>query len=134
MDLGTAYLALRHLHIGLVTTSGLLFAVRGAAVLAGQGWAMQTPWRRLSYGIDSLLLAAGVSLWVLLQLHPLHSPWLGTKLLLLLVYIVLGSLALKRGRTANVRRWAYAAALATYLCMAAVARNHDALGPLRGWF
>jgi len=133
MDLGTTYLALRHAHIGLVTASGLLFAVRGAAVLAGQGWAMRSAWRRLSYGIDTLLLTAGVSLWVLLSLNPVHSPWLGTKLLLLLAYIVLGSLALKRGRTPAIRRWAFAAALVTYGFMVTVARSHHPLGLLQGW-
>ena len=132
MDLGNTYLVLRHAHIGLVVTSGLLFAVRGAAVLAGQGWAMRSTWRRLSVGIDTLLLSAGVSLWALLQLNPVHSPWLGTKLLLLLLYIVLGSLALKRGRTPGMRRWAYGAALVTYGFMVTVARSHHPLGWLQG--
>ena len=132
MDLSAWYLPIKHAHIGLVTASGVLFAVRGAAVQAGQGWAMRLAWRRLSYGIDTVLLAAGVGLWWLLQLNPVTSPWLGSKLLLLLVYIALGSLALKRGRTPAVRRWAYAAALAVFLLMASVARSHDALGLLRG--
>jgi len=35
-----------------------------------------------------------VLLWATLQLNPVHDSWLGAKLLLLLVYIVLGSLAL----------------------------------------
>jgi len=130
-DLAALYLPIKHAHIGLVVASGLLFAVRGAAVQAGQGWAMRAPWRRLSYAIDTVLLAAGASLWAVLQLHPLHSAWLGTKLLLLLLYIVLGSLALKRGRTAGVRRGAYAAALAVYLFIATVALAHHPLGLLR---
>jgi uncharacterized membrane protein SirB2 len=106
--------------------------VRGAAVLAGQRWAMQPPWRRLSYAIDTLLLGAGVTLWALLSLNPVHSPWLGIKLLLLVLYIVLGSLALKRGRTPLVRRWSYVAALATYLFMATVALKHHPLGLFLG--
>ncbi len=126
------YPALKQLHLALVTASGLLFALRGAAVQAGAGWAMRRPWRRLSYGIDTLLLTAGVSLWWLLGLHPLRDPWLGAKLALLLLYIVLGSLALKRGRTPAVRRASYAAALATYLFIATVALRHQPLGLLAG--
>ena len=42
------------------------------------------------------MAAIGITLWVLLSWHPVQHPWLGTKLLLLLLYIVLGSLALKR--------------------------------------
>jgi uncharacterized membrane protein SirB2 len=57
------YSPLKSAHIGLVLVSGLLFALRGALVLAGQSWAMAKPWRMLSYGIDTLLLAAGVTLW-----------------------------------------------------------------------
>lgn len=128
MALAEFYLPLKAAHIGLVSASGLLFAVRGAAVLAGRRWAMRKPWRLLSYGIDTLLLGAGALLWWLLSLHPVHDAWLGSKLLLLLLYIVLGSLALKRGRTPGVRVVSYVAALAVYLFIATVARAHHPLG------
>jgi uncharacterized membrane protein SirB2 len=132
MSLIEFYPTLKSAHVGLVTGSGALFALRGAAVLAGQGWAMHKPWRVLSYCIDTLLLAAGVTLWAMLHLNPVRDPWLGTKLALLLLYIVLGSLALKRGRTPTVRRASYAAALATYLFMASVAMKHQPWGLLAG--
>ncbi|HWH74815.1 MAG TPA: SirB2 family protein [Methylibium sp.] len=119
-------------HVALVTASGLLFALRGAAVQAGAAWAMRRPWRLLSVVIDTLLLTAGAMLWWLLGLHPVRDPWLGTKLALLLLYIVLGSLAMKRGRTPAVRRASYAAALATYLFIATVALRHQPLGLLAG--
>lgn len=126
------YLPVKQAHIGLVTASGLLFALRGAAVQTGQPWAMQRPWRLLSYAIDSGLLAAALLLWAMLRIDPLAQAWLGTKLLLLGVYIVLGSLALKRGRTPAGRRVAYVAALATYGFMATVALAHHPLGLLLG--
>lgn len=119
-------------HVALVTASGLLFALRGAAVQAGAAWAMRRPWRLLSVVIDTLLLTAGATLWWLLGLHPVRDPWLGTKLALLLLYIVLGSLAMKRGRTPAVRRASYAAALATYLFIATVALRHQPLGLMAG--
>ena len=86
----------------------------------------------LSYGIDTLLLAAGVTLWVLLSLHPVASPWLGAKLLLLVLYVALGSLALKRARTPAARRASYAGALMVYMFMASVALSHHPLGFLQG--
>lgn len=119
-------------HVALVTASGLLFALRGAASQAGAAWAMRRPWRLLSVVIDTLLLTAGATLWWLLGLHPVRDPWLGTKLALLLLYIVLGSLAMKRGRTPAVRRASYAAALATYLFIATVALRHQPLGLMAG--
>ena len=121
VELLSLYPQIKQIHVALVLASGLLFAMRGAAVLAGQRWAMLAPWRRQSYGIDTLLLVAGVTLCVLLSLNPVQSPWLGLKLLLLLVYILLGSLALKRGRTQLVRGVSYGAALAVYVFMATVA-------------
>ena len=107
--------------------------MRGALVLAGQSWAMAKPWRLLSYGIDTLLLTAGVSLWALLSLNPVASPWLGAKLLLLVLYVVLGSLALKRARAPAVRRACYAGALIVYMFVASVALAHHPLGFLQPW-
>lgn len=128
------YSHLKSTHIGLVLVSGGLFALRGALVLAGQSWAMAKPWRMLSYGIDTLLLAAGVTLWVSLSLNPVASPWLGAKLLLLVLYIVLGSLALKRARTPAARRASYVGALIVYLFMASVASSRHPLGLLQPWW
>lgn len=130
-ELAAWYAQIKAAHIGLVLASGSLFALRGALVLAGQGWAMARPWRLLSYGIDTLLLGAGALLWALLSLNPVSSPWLGTKLLLLLLYIVLGSLALKRARGPQLRAACYAGALLVYLGMASVALAHHPLGWLR---
>ena len=113
-------------HLALVTASGVLFACRGAAALARQRWPMTLPLRLTSIVIDTLLLAAGVTLWALLSLQPLRDAWLGTKLALLVLYVMLGTVALKRRRA-----WAYAAALACYLFMVSVALAHHPLGALR---
>lgn len=113
-------------HLALVTASGVLFACRGAATLARQRWPMTAPLRLTSIVIDTLLLAAGVTLWALLSLQPLRDAWLGTKLVLLVLYVMLGTVALKRRRA-----WAYAAALACYLFMVSVALAHHPLGALR---
>ena len=87
------YPTVRSLHITLVTLSVALFTVRGLGVLAGQAWPM-TGWARgLAPVIDSLLLLAGGTLWWLLQLNPTQNHWLLAKLVLLIVYIVLGTLA-----------------------------------------
>ncbi len=128
MNFSSWYPEIKHIHIALVAVSGLLFAARGAAVLTGQDWATRRPWRWLSYGIDTLLLSAGVTLWVILSLSPVQSPWLGTKLTLLVLYIVLGSLALKRAPTPAIRRLSFAAALCVYLFMASVAVAHHPQG------
>ncbi|MCC6474592.1 MAG: SirB2 family protein [Burkholderiales bacterium] len=125
------YPTLKFTHVSLVVASITLFAARGAAVLAGRLWAMVRPVRMASVAIDTLLLAAGAGLWMQLSLQPVRDAWLGVKLVLLVVYIVLGSLALKRLRTRRGRALAYASALACYGWMASVALLHDPLGALR---
>lgn len=126
------YLSLKLLHLTLVALSGALFIARGTGVLAGQAWPMHPVARRASVAIDTLLLAAGVTMWVLLSWHPVRHPWLGTKLGLLLLYIVLGSLALKRAPRPGQRAACFIAALAVYGFMASVAVAHHPLGIFRG--
>lgn len=122
------YVGIKSTHVALVAASGTLFALRGAGVLAGQRWPLQAGWRTLSVLIDVGLLAAGVSLWMALRLTPATSPWLVVKLALLVVYVVLGTFALKRAKTPQARFGWYAAALATFLFMVTVALRHHPLG------
>ncbi|MDO9147124.1 MAG: SirB2 family protein [Hydrogenophaga sp.] len=125
---GTLYPGLLHAHIGLVTLSAGLFFLRWLGVLAGLRWPMQRLSRRLSVVIDTALLSAGIALWWLLQLHPLHQLWLGTKLGLLVVYIGLGTFALKRGRTRG-HKFAFGLLALTVLAfMASVALARHPLG------
>lgn len=116
------------LHITLVTLSVSLFALRGLGVLAGQRWPLSAWARRLAPGIDTLLLGAGCTLWWLLQFNPLQDLWLGVKLVLLLVYIVLGSLALKRAPTRTGKALYFLAALAVAGYMISTALSHHPLG------
>lgn len=134
MPLIDAYPLLKPVHIALVAASGALFAARGAGVLAGRAWPMRPAWRHASVAIDICLLAAGIGLWTMLSLHPAHQHWLGAKLGLLLVYIVLGSLALKRARDWGARLACYVAALAIFGWMASIARSHQPLGALTALF
>lgn len=131
MSLIAFYPELRQLHIGLVLTSGGLFALRGLSLFAGTRLGMARPVRLASYAIDTALLAAGLTLWQLLQLHPWYDRWLGTKLVLLLAYIVLGSLALKRAPTRATRLAAFVLALGCYGFMLSVAVTHHPAGLFR---
>lgn len=115
-------------HLSLVTSSVSLFTARGCAVLMRRRWPMQAAWRRLSVAIDTALLGAGISLWTLLQFNPLRDHWLGAKLVLLLVYVVLGSFALKRAPTAAARAACLAAALACVAFIGSIALRHHPLG------
>jgi uncharacterized membrane protein SirB2 len=115
-------------HICAVIASGSLFALRGAGVIAGARWPMWTPLRFLTYTIDTVLLTAALMLVTLLHQYPFVQAWLTVKVLLLVVYIVLGTFALKRARTQTGRAVCYVAALAVFLFITSVARAHHPLG------
>jgi uncharacterized membrane protein SirB2 len=119
---------LKPLHITLVTLSVSLFAARGLGVLAGQAWPMAGWARGLTPVIDSLLLLAGGTLWWLLQLNPTRDHWLLAKLVLLIVYIVLGTLALNRAPTRSAKALCFAMALAVVGFMVGIALAHHPLG------
>jgi uncharacterized membrane protein SirB2 len=123
------YLEIRNVHIGAVLASGTLFLLRGLGVnLFNASWPMWAPVRYLSYTIDTVLLTAALMLMTIVRQYPFAHHWLTVKLLLLVVYIVLGSFALKRGKTRNQRLGFFAAALLVFAFILSVARAHDPLG------
>ncbi len=124
------YPQIRMVHIGSVLVSGALFALRGTGVLAGAHWPMLSPVRYLSYGVDTVLLTAALMLFTLLPSVVFANHWLTAKLTLLVLYVVLGSYALKRGRSRSVRAACFACALLVYAMMFAIARSHQPLS----WF
>ncbi len=122
------YPQIKAVHIAAVIASGSLFALRGAAVQFGAKWTMAAPLRYLSYSIDTVLLTAALMLATILHQLPFVHGWLTAKVLLLVCYVVLGTFALKRGRTRAVRTSCWIAALLVYLFIVSIARAHHPLG------
>jgi len=92
---------------------------------------LQKRWVRvLPHVNDTLLLVCGVTLSVLSRQYPFVAGWLTVKVLLLIAYIVLGAIALKRGRTKSVRIVAFVAALACFLFIVSVAVTKQPWGIL----
>jgi uncharacterized membrane protein SirB2 len=112
--------------IGFIVASFSLFAARGLGVLTRQSWPMHQAWRGLRVWIDVGLLSAGRTLWYLMQFNPWHDRWLGAKLLL--VYIGLGTYALKRAPTRATEAAFFFAALSCVASMASIALRHNPLG------
>ncbi len=130
------YPQIRLVHIACIVLSGTVFFLRGTCALAGARWPMWLRVRFASYSIDTALLTAALMLVVTLPSAVFANGWLAAKLALLVVYIVLGSFALKRAITRLRRALCFVAATSVYLWIAAIARAHDPLGPLRmaiGW-
>ena len=126
------YLTLRHAHIGFAILSVSLFTLRGCLMLA-QSPQVHSAWLKYpSYLIDTLLLTAALMLTSVVHQYPFGNGWLTMKVALLVPYVVLGSIALKRGRTRRIRIAALVAALLTVGFLITVARAHHPLGLFLG--
>ena len=115
------YAFLRSLHLATVYATLFLFLLRGFWMLTesprlGDRWVRVVP-----HVNDTLLLLAAIAMLVVGGLNPLTQPWLLAKIIGLLVYIGLGTVALKRGRTKAVRIKALVAALGVFGYIVAVA-------------
>ena len=122
--LAAHFLGIRAVHISCVALSGTLFTCRGLLHLGGSALANARPLRWASYLIDTTLLGAAILLTLIVHQYPFVDAWLTTKVLLLLLYIVLGVLALRRARTRSGRTLAFVAALAIYGAIIGVALTH----------
>jgi len=119
-----SYLILKNLHLATIAVTLTLFLLRGVWMMADSP-RLQARWVRIVPHVnDTLLLASGIGLAVLIGQYPLVHGWLTAKLFALIAYIVLGTIALKRGKTRGVRIAAWVAALAVFAYMLAVARTH----------
>lgn len=128
------YPQIKWIHIAAVLVSGSLFLLRGLLVQIGQSrLAMLSPVRYLSYSIDTVLLTAALMLATILPGAMFANGWLMAKLVLLVVYVGLGTFALKRAQTAGARRACYVLALLVFTFMLTIARTHHPLGLLHLW-
>lgn len=121
-----SYLALKSVHVGAVIASFGLFFLRGV-------WMMTVParlearWVRVvPHVVDTVLLASAVALAVLTAQYPFVQPWLTAKVLALVLYILLGTVAIRRGRTRRVRVTAWILALLVFGYIVAVALTRAA--------
>ena len=115
------YFALKHIHVTFAAASGLLFLLRGIWMLSGSTQ-LQRRWVKIvPHVVDTLLLASAIGLAVWSSQYPGQQSWLTAKVVALVGYIVLGTIALKRGRTQQVRALAFAGALACFAYIVAVA-------------
>lgn len=122
-----SYFALKHFHMACALLSGGFFLLRGCWMIAGSAL-LQRGWvRRAPHVIDTLLLTSAVTLALWSGQYPFVQPWLTAKVLALLLYIVLGSLALKRGKTRAGRLAAFAGALAVFCYIVAVALSKQVM-------
>ncbi|WP_220719428.1 SirB2 family protein [Agarivorans litoreus] len=122
------YPMVKHLHMSLAMLSILGFIFRWMLALFGSSLLERTWLKVLPHIIDTGLLVAAILLCVMLQQYPIAQDWLTAKVVLLVVYIVLGMFALKRAPNQLVRLLAGLAAIAVFAQILVVAFSRSPLG------
>jgi len=126
MGAAEAYVFVRALHIGCAALSIAGFAARGMLMLVDAPLLRRRFVRVAPHVVDTVLLASAVWLaWFIGQVPFVHG-WITAKVFGLLAYIVLGTIALKRGKTKGLRAGAFTAALASVAYIVWVALTRDA--------
>ena len=115
------YILIKTAHVTCAAISVSGFVVRGMWMFTGSGLLRHKLTRVLPHAIDALLLLSALWLLVLSGQHPTGRDWLTAKLVAIVLYIVVGSVALKRGRTALTRALAFVVALGLFAYIVAVA-------------
>ena len=75
--------------------------------------------------IDTILLISGITLIMITQQYPHQQPWLFAKLVALIAYIGLGTVALKHGKTKQLKILflVFAIIAFSYIVNAALSKN-----------
>jgi uncharacterized membrane protein SirB2 len=126
------YSALKTIHVTTAALTFVSFALRGIWMLIGSPWLERRAVRIAPHVIDAVLLISAIGLMLQLHQYPGTHGWLTAKLLAIVSYIMLGSIALRRGRTRTVRTVAWVVALGVFAYIVAVALTRNALPFLSG--
>lgn len=122
-----SYLALKHLHVTCVVLSGMGFCLRGWWMLRESPLRQHRLTRILPHIVDTLLLGSALTMAWMSGQYPFVNGWLTAKLFGLFAYILLGMMALKRGRTLAIRARYLGAALLAYAYIVGVALTRSPL-------
>lgn len=118
------------IHLTCVALSFAGFFIRGIWMMR-DSVNLKRRWVKIApHIIDTLLLASAIMLAVQMRISPLEHSWLMAKIIALLIYIGIGTVALKEGRSKPVRVTAWLFGLATFMYIVSVALTRSTLG----WF
>lgn len=122
-----SYLAVKHLHITCAALSGLLFLARGILMMR-ESPLLQRRWvNSSSHVIDTVLLGSALTMVIWSAQYPFVLDWLTVKVIVVIAYIVVGAVALRRGKTKGIRTVAFLAALLLFGYIVKVALTKQVL-------
>ena len=117
------YIHLKYLHLTCVLLTFISFSLRGYWMITGNNLLRHKAVRIVPHVIDTLLLVSGISLVLVVHNGVFMQLWLLLKLGGLLLYILLGAIALRYGRTKRHRMLSLTGAWLVFFCIIVIARN-----------
>src|SRR5690606_2743746 len=117
------YLAIKHLHVTAAALSILFFMLRAYWSVTGNSLLQKKFVKIVPHIIDTLLLVASIVLATFLGLAA-AQPGVLTKIVLLIAYIGVGTIAIKRGKTPRTRAIAAVIAVLIFFYIVGVALKH----------
>ena len=122
-----SYFLLKHIHVSCAVISIALFFLRGIWSFNGSP-IMQQRWVKIvPHYVDTALLASALALAYTIGQYPFVDGWLTAKFFGLVLFILLGTIALKHGKSKTIRIIAWFAAMAIFFYIVLVARQHNPL-------
>jgi len=121
------FLLFKHIHVSCAAISFALFFLRGIWSFNGSSIMRQRWVKVVPHVVDTLLLASALALAVTIGQYPFVDAWLTAKFFGLVLYILLGTIALKHGKSKTIRISAWLTALAVFIYIVLVAAMHNPL-------
>lgn len=122
-----SFLTLKSIHVLSAIASYALFFLRGIWSMNNSPVMRQRWIKIVPHIVDTSLLASALAMAFIIHQYPFIDGWLTAKFFALLLYIGLGSVALKYGKTKRTRLSAWLAAQATFIYIVLVAASHNPL-------
>jgi uncharacterized membrane protein SirB2 len=123
----TLFIVLKIIHLTCAVLSISGFLLRGFWMLTESPLLQARLTKILPHVIDTLLLVSAIWMTLIIEQYPFVNGWLTAKVVALVLYILLGTIALKRGRTKQVRMMALLGAFAVFFYIVVVAFAHHPL-------
>jgi len=124
-----SYAELKIIHVVSAIFSYLLFTLRGVWMMQDSP-ILQRRWVKiLPHVIDTVLLASAIALVTMIQQYPGMNTWLSAKIGGILLYIILGMMALRFGKTRKIKTiaWITAQIVFFYIVLVALTKNPSVL-------
>jgi len=119
------YLTLKYVHIASVALSYFLFLFRGVWMLQASDILQQRWVKILPHVNDTILLSSAITLAILTHRNPADEAWLAAKIAGLIIYIALGMMAFRFGKTRQARltTWVFAQIVFLYIVLVALTKD-----------